>query len=240
MKVSLGATQRIYIIFFITLIVFLFSIIFVIRPWFMEFWVGRTELVENRERLEDRLRPKTQTLLELKEEELSKQNQQLEEALPSKNKPPVYFYALERMGQTAGVRLSGLVFLGSKKKETVQEAGELKPVGFNLTVAGNLSQIFNFLSLLESSKPVFDVGKIKLDTSSAPSGSSLASVSVVTYYQPEIEQVGEIEEPIVKFSSSEEALFAKVEELRSWSFQMEGVAEIDELRVEVGKKDLFQ
>jgi Tfp pilus assembly protein PilO len=174
----------------------------------------------------------------------------LNTAIPSDKDIPGFMLGIGRAAQEASVSV-GLVevspgSVSTSSADKIDSKKSITPVTAKVTVRGTFANIISFVSKITNGRRLLKIEGINLSGAGAQRVNEQLSMvfSILVYYQPLPESLGEISLPIVNITDSEEKDFLMLRNFPYYSFIGSqdintSSSSVQSGTVPVGKADLF-
>ncbi len=126
--------------------------------------------------------------------------------LPVDQDVPKAMMILQEMITTSGLELRSTAFGSSRTVDPKQDKNSFK---LNITVAGPINLLRDFLIKLQNSSRLFQVESIGV-TFQKNQGVIEAEIPLSVYYQPSLGEIGKSDQPLPKLSDQNKELLAKL------------------------------
>lgn len=129
--------------------------------------------------------------------------------LPVDQDVPKTMMILQDMIATSGLELKSTTFGSSGVVDLSKQTSEKSSFRLNITVAGQIQLLRDFLIKLQNSSRLFQVDSIGVQFQKNQ-GVIEAEIPLSVYYQPSLGEIGKLDQPLPKLSDQNKELLAKL------------------------------
>lgn len=129
--------------------------------------------------------------------------------LPIDQDVPKAMMILQDMISTSGLELKSTTFGSSRVVDPSQQTLDKNSFKLNITIAGQINLLRDFLIKLQNSSRLFQVESIGV-TFQKNQGVIEAEIPLSVYYQPSLGEIGKLDQPLPKLSDQNKELLAKL------------------------------
>lgn len=158
--------------------------------------------------------------------------------LPVDQDVPKAMMILQDMITTSGLELRSTTF-GSSRAIASQQTLDKNSFKLNITVAGPVNLLRDFLIKLQNSSRLFQVESIGV-TFQKNQGVVEAEIPLSVYYQPSLGEIGKLDQPLPKLSDQNKELLAKLYQTVDQTNLSFDSIESTSSSIPLGKSDPFQ
>lgn len=231
-----------------TAFVIVFMSLLILKPKISAIILTQKNLEKNLILLEA-LTKKANALASLDQNNLKEMFNMVNTAVPSDKDVPSFMLAVGRIGNEASVSV-GLIEVNAGNISTTSASVDPKkqnqPLNAKVTIKGTFQNIVSFISKIARGRRLLKISGLNLSGTGAQKANEAINMtlSILLYYQPLPETLGEISSPVVDITDEEQKNYLAIRNYTYYSYI--GDANLDQVvqpvqvnSVPVGKADLF-
>lgn len=206
---------------------------FVIIPQFITFLNTQGKISDLSTR-SDSLDVKAESLEHFDEENIKNNLKTVLTVLPTEQDVPKSMSILEALVQKSDLKLVNTTYIATRK------VGDKPKFQLNISVAGPISSIRNFLISLQDSPQVFQVESIAVQFRKSGMSNVEAEIPISVFYEPVPKTIGSLDQPLKELSQDEENLLGRLSRLVPQTSNAISNPEASSSSIPIGKSDPFE
>lgn len=235
MRINFKNIQPFLLPLLVVILIFTFTFVF-LKPKFSVILKTNRQLVDNKKVLAN-LTNKLNFLQGLAKVELTDKTNLVLDILPAEKDVPRNLFTIRKVAYNNGLIITGIDIAEvgeistASAKQQLNKNEILPSLLINIAVNGNIEQVKNFITQLESTSPLMKVNNVLM--TSKKEGLTEVIIDLKAFFLSFPESIGKSEQPLSVITSEEEKVFAKIGGFTS--FKSEEIIP----NLPVGKENLF-